>query len=694
MNVSRCCAALLLVLLSACVGGDTTPPTVSLSASTLTVTDYTPLVLTATASDNQGVARVEFYDGSSKIGQDGTPANGFTLSVQLTSKDNGSKNYTAKAFDVAGNSAVSTPVTVTVNIPKDTTPPTVSLTASANPVTMVGDITLMASASDNVGIAKVEFYRGSSKLGEDTSTPYTLTTRITRADNGTQSYKAVAYDLEGNTAESSLNLTVNIPPDTTPPTVSLSASKTSLTVPESVTFTATASDDEAVSKVELYQGTQLVQSKTAAPYTFTLNFSKANNGTQGYSAKAYDPSGNVGTSNTVTLSINILSDWPQQFGTDSEDIIYGVATDTAGNLLVAGSTGGSLGGSNVGKLDAFVRKYDTKGQVLWTRQIGTLEDDIAYGVATDASSNVLVAGSTRGALQGSNAGGADYWVRKYDASGNLTWTQQNGSSGDDVARGVAVDSSGAVAVVGSTTGNLFSPNSGQSDLFVAKYAAAGGSPLWGVRDGTVDIEQANGTAFDGNGNLYVAALWEGGAGGRGRGSLLRYSSGTGAQIWQRFFQGSVSSGIQSNTAWDVAVDSSGNPVVVGYTNGLLPGITTPAGGVIQKYTSDGTLSLTRQVGSSSTQLYSLALDSANNILVAGQLQTDTALLAKLGSSGGPLWSKSIVGLSDTTSANGVATDGSNNVFMGGTAKGGILSGTVSSKLLAFATSFTADGDAR
>ena len=699
MNPFRLCIALLIVLLSACASRDTTPPTVSLSASTTTVNSYTPLVLTATATDNQGVARVEFYDGSTKIGEDGSPANGFSLSVQLKSANNGTKTYTAKAIDLAGNSATSAPVSVTVGITPDTTPPTVSLASSANPVTTVGDITLTATASDNAGgsgIAKVEFFDGSTKLGEDTSSPYTLSKRISRADNGSKSYKAVAYDIEGNTAQSTLALTVNIPPDTQAPTVTLSASKTTVTVPESVTFTATATDDDAVSKVELYQGIQLLQTKTAAPYTFSVALSKANNGILDYSAKAYDPSGNIGTSNTVTLSINILSNWPQEFGSDSEEIIYAVATDSAGNLLVAGSTKGSLqtGVSNAGKIDAFVRKYDTNGLALWTRQIGTLEDDIAYGVASDGSNNVVVTGSTKGSLLGSNAGGADYWVRKYDSAGNLLWTQQNGSSSDDVARGVATDSSGAIAVVGYTSGNLFSTNSGQNDIFVAKYASGGGSPLWSLRDGTVDLEQANGVAFDTSGNVYVAALWEGGSNGRGRGSLLRYNSGTGAQVWQRFFQGTVSSGIQANTAWDVAVDSSGNPVVVGYTNGLLSGVTTAAGGVVLKYSADGVVTLTKQVGSTNTQLYSVALDSANNILLAGQLEANIALVRKLDSSGNPLWNNDVTANGDTASANGIARDASNNVFVGGTAKGGILSSTVSTKLLAWATSFTSLGNPR
>jgi endoglucanase len=99
-------------------GGDTTPPTVGLSASSATVTAAGTLTLTATATDNVGVTRVEFRDGSTVLGTDSSPP--FTASVALTSANNGTHNYTAVAIDSAGNAATSTAVTVTVNIPGGT----------------------------------------------------------------------------------------------------------------------------------------------------------------------------------------------------------------------------------------------------------------------------------------------------------------------------------------------------------------------------------------------------------------------------------------------------------------------------------------------------------------------------------------------------------------------------------------------
>jgi endoglucanase len=93
---------------------DTTPPTVTLSSSNTNVTTASSITLTANATDNVGVSKVEFYNGSSLLGTD--TAAPYTQSVSLTSAQNGTRSYTAKAFYAAGNTRTSSAVNVTVNI--------------------------------------------------------------------------------------------------------------------------------------------------------------------------------------------------------------------------------------------------------------------------------------------------------------------------------------------------------------------------------------------------------------------------------------------------------------------------------------------------------------------------------------------------------------------------------------------------
>ena len=98
-------------------GGDTTAPNVTLTASPTSLTAAGTATLTANATDNVGVTKVEFHRNGVLLSTDTTPADGFKASDAFSSSaQNGSYAYTAKAFDAAGNSRTSAAANVTVNI--------------------------------------------------------------------------------------------------------------------------------------------------------------------------------------------------------------------------------------------------------------------------------------------------------------------------------------------------------------------------------------------------------------------------------------------------------------------------------------------------------------------------------------------------------------------------------------------------
>ena len=140
---------------------------------------------------------------------------------------------------------------------------------------------------------------------------------------------------------------------------------------------------------------------------------------------------------------------------------------------MTGYTQGGLDGTNAGGSDLFLVKYNSSGTKQWTKQLGTSSGENATGVATDSSGNVYVTGSTRGGLDGTNAGSSDLFVVKYNSSGTKQWTKQLGTSGIDSTNGVATDSSGNVYVAGVTSGGLDGTNAGSYDLFVVKYNSDG-----------------------------------------------------------------------------------------------------------------------------------------------------------------------------------------------------------------------------
>ncbi|WP_288481363.1 Ig-like domain-containing protein [uncultured Deinococcus sp.] len=225
-SFSACSALLLGALLVGCsdtsTPADTTNPTLTLTSSANPVTTST-FTLKADATDNVAVTKVEFYEGTTKLGEDTSAPYELPLSAQAS--QNGQHTYTATAYDAAGNKASANAV-ITINIstgttnptptPGDTTNPTVTLTSSANPVT-TSTFTLKADATDNVAVTKVEFYEGTTKLGEDTAAPYELpVTGLNALQNGSRTYTATAYDAAGNKASASTSVTVSLNAGTAP----------------------------------------------------------------------------------------------------------------------------------------------------------------------------------------------------------------------------------------------------------------------------------------------------------------------------------------------------------------------------------------------------------------------------------------------------------------------------------------------
>ncbi len=161
--------------------------------------------------------------------------------------------------------------------------------------------------------------------------------------------------------------------------------------------------------------------------------------------------------------------WIRQFGTSTYDIAHALAPDGAGGVFVTGDTVGSLGGPNAGSGDAFVARYDSAGNQLWIRQFGTFADDHAGALAPDGAGGVMVAGFTGGSLGGPNAGSDDVFLARYDSAGDRLWIRQFGASEFEQAGALSLDGAGGVMVAGITTGSLGGPNAGFGDVFLARY---------------------------------------------------------------------------------------------------------------------------------------------------------------------------------------------------------------------------------
>jgi hypothetical protein len=201
------------------------------------------------------------------------------------------------------------------------------------------------------------------------------------------------------------------------------------------------------------------------------------------------------------------------------DVAYGVAVDGQGDAYIAGEVYGSVGGAtNAGKQDIVTAKFDTNGNSLWVREIGTATEDSAQGVAVDATGNAYVAGFTTGGLDGNtNATNGqddhDIVLVKYDTNGTKQWTRQLGGTASDVANGVALDPMGLPILGGTTDGDLDGHKNVYStgtlgDMFALKYDASG-KKLFSTEYGSDQDEDASSVAVDPHGNIFLTGMTDG-----------------------------------------------------------------------------------------------------------------------------------------------------------------------------------------
>jgi hypothetical protein len=198
-----------------------------------------------------------------------------------------------------------------------------------------------------------------------------------------------------------------------------------------------------------------------------------------------------------------------------ETVGLSLATDANGNVYVAGYTTGDLDGNTLtGTIDAFVTKYNSSGVKQYTRQLGVAGlETVSNSVATDANGNVYVAGETYGGLDGNTLTGTnDAFVTKYNSSGVKQYTRQLGVAGQATeSYSLATDANSNVYMAGYTTGDLDGNTlTGTKDAFVTKYNSSGVKQY--TRQLGVAGQDTRGysVATDANGNVYLAGDTDGG----------------------------------------------------------------------------------------------------------------------------------------------------------------------------------------
>ncbi len=181
-------------------------------------------------------------------------------------------------------------------VASDTTPPTTAVVSPTNGSTLAGTQVVSVSATDNVGVAKVEFYANNQLVGTSTLGPsYQFAWDTTTVADGNVPLYTYAYDSAGNRGASTINTVKvsNNPPvaDTTPPTVAITNPANNAKVSGTVSIRVAGSDNVALKQIQLQIDGKAVTTSNTSPLSYSWNTRKASSGTHNITAIASDTSG-------------------------------------------------------------------------------------------------------------------------------------------------------------------------------------------------------------------------------------------------------------------------------------------------------------------------------------------------------------------------------------------------------------------
>jgi len=193
---------------------------------------------------------------------------------------------------------------VATTTPADTTAPVASINSPAHGATLSGSVDVKVSATDNVGVTRIELYIGGVLYGQSSSASATFTWNTANSLDGTYTLEARAYDAANNvgTTAISVNVKNSTATDTTAPLAQItSPSDGSTLVGRTTKVSVSSSDNVAVTKVELYIDGALFGTSTSSSPTFNWNTNKVAQGAHTLQAYAFDAAGNIGSSHLITV---------------------------------------------------------------------------------------------------------------------------------------------------------------------------------------------------------------------------------------------------------------------------------------------------------------------------------------------------------------------------------------------------------
>lgn len=331
-------------------GGGSSDPTINLYTTSM---DFSGSGSDTSWVRNSGEGTLNYQINDNRSWMSVSPSSGSSdgewdvITVTVDSSGLGPGDFTGKV-SVSSGDASNSPQEIDVTLSIQDRPPSVSITSPPEGTITTKVVTIEATASDDYGVSKVEFYVDNVLRKTDTSPPYNYDWDTGPFSSGDHTIKAVAYDTSNQTDQDSITLTI---PEDKPPSVNISSPADGVTVIQTVTIKANATDDKGVSRVEFYVDNSLLKTDGNAPYTFEWNPDPFTSGFHTIKAIAYDT-----IDQKDEDSIRLKVDKPPDVTLTSP--VSG--TDVSGTVLVEASATDDFGISNVRfYINDVLKKTDT-----------------------------------------------------------------------------------------------------------------------------------------------------------------------------------------------------------------------------------------------------------------------------------------------------------------------------------------------
>ncbi len=377
----------------------------------------------------------------------------------------------------------------------------------------------------------------------------------------------------------------------------------------------------------------------------------------------------------------LIDPWITYFGGLNNEFGASIATDANGNVIFVGKVNsvtnfpiqGAAQGILVAGYDSYVSKMDQAGSLVWSTYYGGSGLDEAYGVHADPTTNdIYFCGGTTssnfpiGAAVGQTSflntypGIRSAYLVKFTPAGTRLWSTFYGDiTGVTYAADITTDANGDVVMVGTTGSNTNiataatfrpAPVGGPNDFYVVKFRSIG-TRIWGSYLGGTNSEIFGSISCDASNNIYIGGAtasndFPATAGAHqifragGADAVLFKFNSLGQGVWGTFF-----GGVQTDAAYDVKVDNTGDVYIGGVTQSTT-GISTPVSfqaaknpgstaassdAFLAKFNSAGSILWATYLGGNTSinvisnavdYITGIAIDSYNNVVVGGDTYSD------------------------------------------------------------------------